>query len=223
MSETDSFITEVTEEVRRDRMYGLWKRYAPFVFGTLALTVLGVGLWSYLEDRKEKTARSVGAQFYEAANAENPLATAEALTTVAEGAGGPAMLARFRSAAAFTEAGETEKALAQFEAIASMTDITPEYRDLAVLKGVALRIDDGDADALIHELKAVPQTSRWAFYANELMAAAALRKGDTDTAIAALRQVEGGEKSPAQAQARARRVLAALEAGTEDDSDETNE
>jgi hypothetical protein len=30
VSETDSFIQEVTEEVRHDRMFRLWKKYGPY-------------------------------------------------------------------------------------------------------------------------------------------------------------------------------------------------
>ena len=45
MSETDSFIEEVTEEVRRDRLYGLLKRWgwAGILF---VLIVVGGAAWN---------------------------------------------------------------------------------------------------------------------------------------------------------------------------------
>ena len=41
MSETDSFIQEVTEEVRQDQMLRYWKKYGAYVIGGVALIVAG--------------------------------------------------------------------------------------------------------------------------------------------------------------------------------------
>ena len=49
MSETDSFIEEVTEEVRRDRLFALFRRYGWIV---LVLIVLVVGGAAWNEYRK---------------------------------------------------------------------------------------------------------------------------------------------------------------------------
>ncbi|MEL6318680.1 MAG: hypothetical protein AAFR16_13700, partial [Pseudomonadota bacterium] len=37
--ETDTFIDEVTEELRRDRLFALFKRYGPFAIGAVVLLV----------------------------------------------------------------------------------------------------------------------------------------------------------------------------------------
>ena len=35
----------VSEEVRRDRMFGLWKRYGPFVIGAIVVFVVGAAVY----------------------------------------------------------------------------------------------------------------------------------------------------------------------------------
>ena len=53
MSDTDGFIAEVTEEVRRDRFYGLMKRYGWIVISVIVLLV-GAAAWN--EWRKAQAA-----------------------------------------------------------------------------------------------------------------------------------------------------------------------
>ena len=49
VSDSDSFISEVSEEVRRDRMFALWRKYGPFLIGAIALIVAAAGLKAYLD------------------------------------------------------------------------------------------------------------------------------------------------------------------------------
>ena len=51
MSDTDSFIEEVSEEVRRDRLYNVLRKYA--WVGILAVVTI-VGGTAYLEFQKEQ-------------------------------------------------------------------------------------------------------------------------------------------------------------------------
>ena len=55
VSDSDSFISEVSEEVRRDRMFALWRKYGPFLIGAIALIVAAAGLKAYL-DAEERAA-----------------------------------------------------------------------------------------------------------------------------------------------------------------------
>ena len=47
MSDTDSFIEEVTEEVRRDRLFAWMKRYGWMVIGAVIIVVGGAGFIEY--------------------------------------------------------------------------------------------------------------------------------------------------------------------------------
>ncbi|MEO1531786.1 MAG: hypothetical protein AAFU72_06445, partial [Pseudomonadota bacterium] len=55
MSDTDSFIREVTEEVRQDRMLRYWKAYGPYIIGGILLVVAiaaGLAYWDALEEQR---------------------------------------------------------------------------------------------------------------------------------------------------------------------------
>ena len=69
MSDRDSFIEEVSEEVRRDRMFSLWKRYGPFVIGGIVAVVALTGVKNWLDSEAEKAARQAGGALIAAAEA----------------------------------------------------------------------------------------------------------------------------------------------------------
>ena len=56
MSETDSFIQEVTEEVRQDRMLAYWKKWGPFILGGVVLVVGAAAAWSWWQSQKQAQA-----------------------------------------------------------------------------------------------------------------------------------------------------------------------
>lgn len=138
VSNPDSFINEVTEEVRRDRLFGLLRRYG--WIGVLVV-LLVVGGAAYLEWRKA-TERAEAQGFGNAL-----LAVLETDTTAAERAaalgaveadgGRAAVLAMLRAGEA-RAAGDLEGALAILGALADSTDAPAAYRQMAALKRVML-------------------------------------------------------------------------------------
>ena len=58
VSHTDSFIEEVTEEVRQDRMFGLWKRYGPYVLAGVFVVVAGSAAWQWRVTEQRTAARN---------------------------------------------------------------------------------------------------------------------------------------------------------------------
>ena len=61
MSETDSFIQEVTEEVRQDQMLRYWKKYGAYVIGGVALIVAGAAAWNWSIAQEQAKAEQRGA------------------------------------------------------------------------------------------------------------------------------------------------------------------
>ena len=61
MANQDSFINEVTEEVRRDRLFTLFRRYAWIGITIVVLTVAGAAWneWRKADARAEAQARSI--------------------------------------------------------------------------------------------------------------------------------------------------------------------
>ena len=87
MSETDSFIDEVTEEVRRDRLFAMFRKYG--WIGILGvLLIVGGAAWNeWQKARAEAAAQSFGDKVAAAMANNEPAARETALTGIE--AGGP--------------------------------------------------------------------------------------------------------------------------------------
>ena len=146
MSNTDSFIEEVNEEVRREKLYGYVRRY-----GWIALVlVLGVvGTTGFLEYRKASIASSaqkLGDRLVTAIDTDEPSERALKLAEIAPEAGRVAVLLEMRRAGELVNAGDTAGAIAVFESVAN-GDADPIYADMARLKMWMLRGGSGNSAA----------------------------------------------------------------------------
>ena len=130
MSETDSFIQEVTEEVRQDQMLALWKKWGPFIIGGIALIVGVAAYWSWSQSQTRAAAEARGGTFI----AADPLEVDSQLA-LPDLVDGPAvLLAELAAAGALANDGRDEDAAAAYKAVADRADTPPEYRDLAALQ-----------------------------------------------------------------------------------------
>ncbi|TVQ29100.1 MAG: hypothetical protein EA356_17460 [Geminicoccaceae bacterium] len=213
---SDAFFREVEEDLRHDRLTALWKRFGIFVIlAAVALVAgtAGVVGWSYVkESRMERDALAFDRAIEEAGGV--PVVAAEALALVGEDARtGYAVVARLTAAQIFAASGEQDAALDMLEQVAADRQRPELYRDLARLLALAARADTLPPDALITELRPFTATSPWRHTARELTAAALLRAGDRDQAVATLRDVLDDEETPSAMRGRVRELLAALDAG----------
>ncbi|MEM8991167.1 MAG: tetratricopeptide repeat protein, partial [Pseudomonadota bacterium] len=130
--ETDSFIREVTEEVRQDRMLIYWRRYGLYVIGGI-LSIVGLAAaWAWYQAAQTAAARERGAAFL----ALDPEDHAAAAALAGELEGDAGTLAGFAEAAALARAGEVEAAVAKYQSLSGAG--APRYTDLATLEAVRL-------------------------------------------------------------------------------------
>ncbi|MEO0683273.1 MAG: tetratricopeptide repeat protein [Pseudomonadota bacterium] len=134
---SDSFIEEVSEELRRDRLWALWRRWGPFVIGGVVIVVAAAAGLSWWSAQQEQAAREIGGRLVEAGEAADPAA---AFAAAAEGADpGPALVARLNQAAAEARAGREDDALATLSRVTEDADAAPVYRALAAFKMALLQ------------------------------------------------------------------------------------
>lgn len=186
MSETDSFIQEVTEEVRQDRMFRLWKKYGPYAVAGVAVVVAASAGLNWMKHREVEKARETGGAFI-AANIDS---VEDQETLVGSVAGPAAVIARLRLAAAKAMAGDTEAAAALYREVAGEAGLDPAYADLASLQAVRVSAATMDPAAAIAALD--PLTAEGAPYrlmALELRAALRLNAGETEAAHADLNAI----------------------------------
>jgi hypothetical protein len=140
LSNADSFIEEVTDEVRRDRLFGLWKKYAPFVIGAIVAVVAGTAVKSWLDHRETEQARAAGGALLAAATGPTAEARAQSLLAFIDGAeGGVAFVARMQAAGALADAGDPAAAADMFDQAAGLGS-EPALTALAAYRAAILRI-----------------------------------------------------------------------------------
>lgn len=210
-------IDEVDEELRAERAKKLAQRYGGLATGALLLAIAGVGGWEgwrWYEGRQAAQASQsfLAASRDAAAEGADLRASAERFAGIAQGApAGYRTLGRLRAAALLAETGQLDAALAAWEALARDTETDQLYRDLATVLWGLHALDQGDA-ALI-EARMTPLAAPgapWRASAQEVLALAALKRGNTEQARRALQAVLADATTPQGLRERAGRLLQGL-------------
>jgi hypothetical protein len=133
----DSFIDEVTEEVRRDKLFALMRRYG-WIAIVAVLALVGGTAWKQWSDAQAAAeAQAMGDSLYAAIDVQDDVERADALAAL--DVAGPAAAPKLMlEAAALSEAGETEQAAAKLALVAQTEGFPRVWRDLAQLKRVIL-------------------------------------------------------------------------------------
>jgi Uncharacterized protein conserved in bacteria len=104
-------------------MFGLWRRYGPFVIGAIVAIVAATAGLQWLDSREEAAARRAGGRLLQASAAADPSERAARLLGEAELLDqGPARAARLAAAGALAEAGDAQGAIDLYPALAEEAD-----------------------------------------------------------------------------------------------------
>ena len=192
MSDSDSFIEEVTDEVRRDRLFGYIRKYA---WIAIAVVLLIVGAAAYNEYRKAQQtamAEATGDAIYSAVEQNENAARIVALQALEPLSPESALVIDFLLASHQVVDGQNADAAETLDKIANASDQdTPEiYRQIALFKSVvALGTDMPVAERrTILEAMAFPGAPL-ALLAQEQLALADIEEGKIDEAIERLNAI----------------------------------
>lgn len=184
MSETDSFLNEVAEEVRRDKLYGYARKYGWIAVLAVVLLVGGAAYVEWSKARTEAAAQARGDAMIAALNIDVAASRAAALAKVAADAGAAKAAIELRRAAVLSDAGDTQGALEALDQLSAAPETEPLYRELAKLKAVILRGPDMDQGQRLAALDALANPGApFRTVALEQRAVALLEAGDTDGAL----------------------------------------
>lgn len=212
MSNNDSFIDEVTEEVRRDRLFALMRKYGWIGILIVVLIVGGAAFNEWRKARSTSEAQAFGDAVMAAMQSDD---SASALAAVPAEGDQRAVLDLLGSAAAL-EADDRDAALAKLAEIAADPALPASYRQLAQLKSVLIAgasMPAADRDAILATLSAPGAPYR--ALALEQQALALVEAGETEAAIAALRALLEEPDLTAGLQARVTQLIVALGGETE--------
>lgn len=216
MSDTDSFIEEVTEEVRRDRLFGMLKRYG--WIGALAVVlIVGGAAWSeYQKAQARAEAEALGDGMLTALSEAEPSerrAGLEALS--AENPTAQALVAMLAAGEAH-RAGEIDAAVAELDAVSVNPDVAEIYRQIASFKSLTLQADTLDQDARRQGFEALAAAgSPLRLLAEEQLALMDVSDGATDASLERYQAILQDASVTSDLQQRALQVIVAL-GGTPD-------
>ncbi|WP_299733246.1 tetratricopeptide repeat protein [uncultured Tateyamaria sp.] len=211
MSDTDSFIDEVNEEVRRDRLYGYLRKYGWVAALAIVAIVGAAGYNEYRQAQEVAKAQALGDAMLEALSRNDDVARAGALADVsAETPQGEAVLA-FLTAGAQAEAGQTEEAAQTLQVVSGNGEVPLIYRQVAAFKALILQADTLDIEQRRagFDALAVPGV-RLRLLAEEQLALLDIEEGDTDAALTRFQAIMDDAEVTSGLQRRALQAMVAL-------------
>lgn len=211
MSDTDSFIEEVTEEVRRDRLFALMRRYG-WIAVLAVLLLVGGAAWNEWRKAQDLAgAQALGDGIVAALDQDDAAARAEALAAIgSEQPKGDIVVSLLR-AAELEQAGEIAAAVDILDALSSNGEAAPIYRQLAGFKSVLLQADTLAADQRRLRLEGLIQTgSTLRLLAEEQLALIDISEDAPQAAIERLQRIIDDAEATSGLRRRASQLIVAL-------------
>ncbi|OIQ41012.1 MAG: hypothetical protein BM558_11315 [Roseobacter sp. MedPE-SW] len=211
MSDTDSFIEEVTEEVRRDRLFVMLKRYGWIGGLAVVLIVGGAAFSEYNKAKNLAAAQALGDDMIGALSSDEGLTRAEALNEISANTPGGAAVLAMLQAGALADAGQAEEAVARLQAVALNGELPLVYRHIASFKALGLQQDSLSIAERRLQFDALAQPGApLALLAAEQIALLDIEEGNAEAAIDRLKAIVEDAGVTADLKERATQVIVAL-------------
>lgn len=188
-NQNDSFIDEVTEDLRRDRLFTAFRRYG-WIALLVILGIVGGAAWrEYSKSQAQARAEAWGDAILTAQQGEDPVKALAAVDP--DGSAGRKALSEMLAAGAEAEAGLTEPATTRLKAAAAAVPTDPVLHDLALLKAVMVAgpaMDAAERDTILADLS--KPGAPFELLALEQKAVALIGAGRKDDAITLIGQIQ---------------------------------
>jgi hypothetical protein len=208
VSNPESFINEVTEEVRRDKLFGYFRRYGWIGIVAVLLIVGAAAYREYQIAAKLAESKAFGDAVLDALDQDDATARSTALAAVQAPGQRQALLNLLQSTDPETDKAAT---LAALTAVADDATLPASYRDLAVLRRVIVAGTDlpaADRRALLDPIAAPGRPYRP--LALEQLALLSVETGETAAAITALEALRQDQEATPGLRRRVEQVIVAL-------------
>ena len=211
----DTFLREVDENLRRDQLQGMARRYGGWGIAAVLLLLAAVGGWLYWQSKQRSDAAAdseVLAQVYSDIGAGRLAAVPQRLDTVAsEGDGAIRASALFTRAALAIEQNDRKLATAKYHEIAADEDLAAPYRDLALIRATSLEFDAIKPELVISRLEPLAKTGNpWFGSAGELPAMAMIKQGKKTEAGRLFAAIAADRQAPDTVRSRAVQIAGTL-------------
>jgi hypothetical protein len=190
VSDTDSFIEEVSEEVRRDRLYNFFRKYAWVGVLTVLIIVGGTAFLEFKKATAKSKAEEVGSAVMKALEGSDEKERAKLLANIEVTNPEVKSIVAMLKAAEETTLQNYAAASKSLKAISEDLSTAQIYRDIAEFKFLLLshdRIEDSLLLTGFEELASAGNPFR--LLAEEQIAIIKLKNRENDAAVAKLRSI----------------------------------
>ncbi|WP_120501695.1 hypothetical protein [Roseovarius sp. EL26] len=210
MSDTDSFIDEVTDEVRRERLFGFMRRYG-WIAAVVAIALVAGTAWNeWKKSGEQQAAQDFGDSIITALERPDRAVRAAALADiVAPNADGQAVLELLTAGEEGSEA--PEEAAVRLLSIADSEGVQPVYRQIATLKAMSLPDSGINIDDRRTRLEGLALSAGvTGLLAEEQLAIIDIETGDRDAALTRLAGIEENALATPSLRNRVTQLIVAL-------------
>lgn len=183
-NQSDTFIDEVTEELRRDRLYGAMRRYG-WIVVLVIVALVGFTAWREYSAAQDRAAAQAWGDAILAAEAEND--PAAILAVDPRGSAGRQALTGLLAAGAQTDPDARAQAL-QGVADAQPDSVLGELAQLKLVMAQGAQMDAAERDAILTRLSRAG--APFELLALEQKAVALIGAGRPEDAITLIRQIQ---------------------------------
>lgn len=213
MSKEDLF-REVDEDLERQKLEALWKRYGTYVVAAILAVVIGTGGNSYIQSSKIAAQQKSTGELITLLSTKNDQdkKISDLLAFSEDNKGqSPATMAAFHAASMALKANKKDQAIKIYDSIAANEKAEHEFRQLAELLSVQQQMETGDVGQLQQKLQPLMAANEpWRFSAMELSGYIAVRAGDKAKAKELFTNLTQDASVPQSLSARAADVLRLL-------------
>lgn len=211
----EAFLREVDEELRRDELARLWKRWGRVLAAAIVIGLIAFAVFLWWRDYQAKQAGVEGQKLTAAIEQLSSGQTDKALPALKELAQssreGYRAAAQLALGALAAERGDAKDAIAKFAAVAKDERIGEPFRNLALIRQTTMEFDSLPPDQVIARMRPLAQKgSPWFGSAGELVAVAQLKAGRPTDAGATFAALAADPSVPASIRSRAAQMASVL-------------
>ena len=190
VSDTDSFIEEVSEEVRRDRLYGFFRKYA-WVGILVVVTIVGGTAFLEFQKSKAKTkAEALGSAIIRALEISDEKERVELLGNIEVSNSEAKSIVALLLAAEEISLQNYDAASRHLNAISEDQSISQIYRDMAKFKFLLISHNRLEVEVLLAGFEELASPGNpFRLLAEEQIALLTLKNKENDTAINILKSI----------------------------------
>jgi hypothetical protein len=213
---TETFVREVDENLRRDRMRDLGQKYAGWMTAAVVLFLAASGGFIYWKNYKAqqnaKQVEQLAQVFTDIGAGKLGASSQQKLDSMAKDSGKAVRAtALFARAALALQNGDTKLATAKYREIAADDSLPQPFRDAALVRQTAIEFDSLKPEEVIRRLQPLAKKGEpWFGSAGEMTAIALLNQGKSKEAGALFGEIAADKQVPDEMRARAVQIASTL-------------